>query len=162
MPTPSSTKARRAAWLRLAEAHPDEFAAILAEERLVRGLPVTAGRRGRPSVERVPAPAWLAKIGPRYVAPELGISAAVWRTWVRLGVPVGREADVAAAVSVPIEVLWPELEPQPAEEPKAKRARSVPEPAPFGCDRCPESFRTRADLARDRLHTGHGHDEDVA
>lgn len=160
MGTALSTKARHAAWVRLAEAHADEFATLLAEERVARGLPAepTIGRHGRVAVERAPARPWLSKMPPRYIAPALGISPAVWRTWVRLGVPVGREADVAAAVGVPLEVLWPPLK---AEEPKPKRAKA--EPAnPWHCDRCGERFAARADLARHRLHTGHGHDEGVA
>ena len=116
MATALSTQARNAAWKRLAELHPETFAAILAEERVARGLPASAttGRHGRVAVERVPAPAWLSKMAPRYIAPDLDISPAVWRTWVRLGVPVGREADVAAAVGVPLEVLWPPAEPNRA------------------------------------------------
>ena len=116
MATALSTQARNAAWKRLAELHPETFAAILAEERVARGLPAspTTGRHGRVAVERVPAPAWLSKMAPRYIAPDLDISPAVWRTWVRLGVPVGREADVAAAVGVPLEVLWPPAEPNRA------------------------------------------------
>lgn len=160
MATALSTKARHAAWVRLAEAHADEFATLLAEERVARGLPAepTIGRHGRVAVERTPAPALCRIVATSKVVEPLGITPPVWRTWLRLGIPVGREADVAAALGLPLKVLWPPLK---AEEPKPKRAKA--EPAnPWHCDRCSDRFFSRADLARHRLHTGHGHDEGVA
>lgn len=157
MATALSTQARNATWKRLAELHPEMLAAILAEERVARGLPVvpTTGRRGRVSVQRVPAPAWLSKVAPRYIAPDLDISPAVWRTWVRLGVPVGREADVAVAVGVPLEVLWPQAQPKPAR---------VKPPKPVGlhqCGVCGHRAASRPGLARHRQDEDH-YDEDAA
>lgn len=161
MPTAPSQLARDAAHRRLTEAHPDEFARLLAEERVARGLTPEV-IRGHAPVARVPAPAVCRIVNSAKVAGQLGISSVVWRTWLDRGVPVGREADVADALGLPLEVLWPELKPAAAEEPKPKRAKTgKAEPNPWYCDRCSERFFSRADLARHRLHTGHGH-EDVA
>jgi hypothetical protein len=161
MPTALSTVARNTAHKRLADAHPEQFSALLAEERVARGLPAVPviGAGGRNTTPRVPAPKLLGQVAAKHAAPALGISGAVWRNWVRLGVPVGREQDVADMLGLPVAVLWPQPE-QP--EPKPKRTRTVPDPEPFSCTDCSDGFRTRADLARHRLHTGHGHDEGAA
>lgn len=155
MPTAPSQLARDAAHRRLAEAHPDEFARLLAEERVARGLTPEA-TRGHAPVARTPAPAVCRIVASAKVADQLGITTTTWRTWVTRGIPVGREADVADALGLPLEVLWPEAKPA---EPKPKKAK--PEPGAHRCDGCADTFTTRADLARHRLHTGHGH-EDVA
>lgn len=161
MPTAPSQLARDAAIRRLIAEHETEFGAFLVEERVARGLSPEV-IRGHAPVERVPAPAVCLVVNSAKVTAKLGISSIVWRTWVTRGIPVGREADVADALGLPLEVLWPELKPAAAEEPKPKRAKTEKaEPNPWYCDRCSERFRTRADLARHRLHTGHGH-EDVA
>lgn len=158
MPTAPSQLARDAAHRRLIEAHPDEFARLLAEERVARGLTAEV-TRGHAPIKRTPAPAVCRIVASAKVADQLGITTTTWRTWVTRGIPVGREADVADALGLPLEVLWP---PAKTEEPKPKRAKTEKaEPNPWYCDRCSERFFSRADLARHRLHTGHGH-EDVA
>lgn len=159
MPTAPSQLAREAAQRRLAEAHADEWARLLAEERVARGLTPEVVR-GMAAVPRTPAPAVCRVVASAKVADQLGITTTTWRTWVTRGIPVGREADVAAALGLPLEVLWPQ--PKPAEEPKPKRTRTVPDPSPFACDGCTDTFMTRADLARHRLHTGHSHDDEAA
>jgi hypothetical protein len=157
MATALSTVARNAAHKRLAELHPEMFAAILAEERVARGLPAvpTIGGEGRVAVERKPTSRVLAKMFRRYAAPELGISPTVWRNWIRLGVPVDRTQDVADMIGLPVAVLWPQLEQPEQPKPKRKARDDVPT---HSCE-CSQTFFTRADLARHRLHTGHGHDE---
>jgi hypothetical protein len=164
MPTALSTIARTTAHKRLADAHPDEFARLLGEERVARGLPAVPviGAGGRNTTPRVPAPTVLTVMGSRHTAPALGISPTVWRNWVRLGVPVDRQQDVADMLGLPVAVLWPQPEQLEQPEPKPKRTRTVPDPEPFSCTDCNGGFRTRADLARHRLHTGHGHDEGAA
>jgi lambda repressor-like predicted transcriptional regulator len=204
MPTALSTVARNTAHKRLADAHPEQFSALLAEERVARGLPAVPviGVGGRNTTPRVPAPTVLTVMGSRHIAPALGISPTVWRNWIRLGVPVDRQQDVADMLGLPVAVLWPQPEqpeqpeakpnwirlgvpvdrqqdvadmlglpvavlwPQPEQpeqpEAKPKRTRTVLDPEPFACTDCNGGFRTRADLARHRLHTGHGHDEGAA
>jgi hypothetical protein len=164
MPTALSTVARNTAHKRLAELHADEFARLLGEERVARGLPAVPviGAGGRNTTPRVPAPTVLTVMGSRHTAPALGISPTVWRNWIRLGVPVDRQQDVADMLGLPVAVLWPQPEQLEQPEPKPKRTRTVPDPEPFACTDCNDGFRTRADLARHRLHTGHGHDEGAA
>lgn len=157
MATALSTQARNATWKRLAELHPEMLAAILAEERVARGLPVvpTIGGAGRVAVERKPTSRVLAKMSSRYAAPELDISPTVWRNWVRLGVPVDRADDVAAMLGLPAEVLWPTAEPKPAR---------VKPPKPVGlhqCGVCGHRAASRPGLARHRQDEDH-YDEDAA
>ena len=162
MPTALSTVARNTAYKRLADNHPDEFSALLAEERVARGLPAVPviGVGGRNTTPRVPAPTVLTVMGSRHTAPALGISPTVWRNWIRLGVPVDRQQDVADMLGLPVAVLWPQLE-QP-EQPEAKPKRKSRDDVPTHSCECGQTFFTRADLARHRLHTGHGHDEGAA
>lgn len=154
MPTAPSQLARDAAIRRLIAEHETEFAALLVEERVARGLTPEV-IRGHAPVERVPAPAVCRVVNSAKVTGKLGISSIVWRTWVRLGVPVGREADVAAAVGVPLEVLWPQAEPKP---------NRVKPPKPVGlhqCSACGHRTGSRAELARHRQDEDH-YDEDAA